>query len=612
MSHALPNSYDQQLLQPSKKLLLSAFFTGLSLLATGCAMNPYVHTEGLQASLPGAVVPTVPVKTITKITSLSTVVATTSELTPTAAITTGTATVGAPATVQTTRTHTTTTSTTSVISTTETSIITPRFAGDLEKAIADVDGQRTAYLSKLASRTVQRNLLSGSLIGLSAAALYKGATATAGANNRSVFNFGALAGGAYALGNYSNSPKTEFAYINAANNLSCLVMRTRPWLVTGSDYDAFNVSVATLVTATDALDTLYQVQAAKSGNSRKFVADHPFERIILNKARTTLRKASHFKGYVETAGFQLRQEAMLVTNAANLAIHEAQPDLVNPANVLTGLRNTSQAFRDIKPLDVSPASTQQDATEPPATGPQAGKETTKPDTPATPESSVPAASPTAASGLGKAADDLTKQINAQAVLLAAQKKANDQTAKKTQEDISNLKTSLDAIYKALAAWKLGETARLNITVNNLTTADAESLARTLSAVLSAMRPVNAVLTRAYSLKPYVKSIPECQPLNAQAFEFAQDDDVTLGQGQSISFAVKGGTGIPRFWLSGAKGNEKGQMPELTTSIDGGVAQVKLKLLADTPPGEMQVMAADGSGKQRDDIKVIVVAPPANK
>ena len=572
-------------------------------------MNPYVHTEGLQASLPGAVLPLAPPKLTTKITTLSTVATTTSEVTPTTATTTGTATI----TAYTTRTPTTTTSTTSVISTTETqSTAMSRFAGDLEKAIDDVDKQRNAYLSKLASRTVQRNLLSGSLIGLSAAALYKGATASAGANNRSVFNFGALAGGAYALGNYSNSPKTEFVYINAANNLSCLVMRTRPWLVTGSDYDAFNVSIATLVSATDALDTLYQVQAAKSGNSRGFVASHPFERIILNKARTTLRKASHFKGFVETAGFQLRQDAMLVTHATNLAIHDAQPDLVNPANVLTGLRKTSQAFRDIKPLDVSPASTQPDATDPPTTEPPTGKATPKTDTAETPKSSTPSVSPTAVSGLGKAADDLTQQINAQAALLAAQQKANDKTAKKTQGDIDKLKASLDTIYKALAAWKLGETAKLNITVNNLTTADAESLARTLSAVLSAMRPVNAVLTRAYSLKPYVKSIPECQPLNAQVFEFAQDDDVTLNPGQSINFAVKGGTGIPRFWLSGAKSNAKGEMPELTTSIDGGVAQVKLKLMADTPLGEMQVMAVDGSGKQRDEIKVIVVAAPAKK
>ena len=521
-------------------------------------MNPYVHTEGLQASLPRALVPL---------------------------------------------------KTTSVISSTETQSTTmARFAGDLEKAIDDVDKQRNAYLSKLESRTVQRNLLSGSLIGLSAAALYKGATATTGASNRSVFNFGALAGGAYALGNYSNSPKTEFAYINAANNLGCLVMRTRPWLVTGSDYDAFTVSIAALVSATDALDTLYQVQAAKSGNSRGFVAAHPFERIILNKARTTLRKASNFKGFVETAGFQLRQEAMLVTNAANLAIHAEQPGLVNPANALTGLRSTSQAFRDIKPLDVSPANTQQDATEQPTTAPQTGKETTTSDIVATPKPSTSSlASPTAASGLGKAADDLTMQINAQAALLAAQQKANDKAAKKTKGDIEKLQTSLDAIHKALAALQAGEIARLTVTVNRLTTADAESLARTLSVVLSAMRPVNAVLTRAYSLKPYIKTIPECQPLNAQAFEFVQDDDVMLNPGQSINFAVKGGTGIPRFWLSGAKGNVKGEMPELTTSMDGGVAQVKLKLLADTPLGEMQVMAVDGSGKQHDEIKVIVEA-----
>jgi hypothetical protein len=54
------------------------------------------------------------------------------------------------------------------------------------------------------------------------------------------------------------------------------------------------------------------------------------------------------------------------------------------------------------------------------------------------------------------------------------------------------------------------------------------------------------------------------------------------------------------------------MPTFTTSIDGGIARAKLTLLSTTPPGEMHIMAVDGSGKQRDDIKVIVVPAPAKK
>ncbi len=88
---------------------------------------------------------------------------------------------------------------------------TPQFAGDLQQAIHDVDAQRSAYYDKLQNRTKQRNYLNGALIGLSAADLYNGVTSTVGASNRAVINFGAVAGGAYALGTRSDSPNTDLA-----------------------------------------------------------------------------------------------------------------------------------------------------------------------------------------------------------------------------------------------------------------------------------------------------------------------------------------------------------------------------------------------------------------
>lgn len=526
----------------SRKLIASVLVA--TLFVSGCAVNPYVRTAGMQESLPGAATAT-----------------------------------------------------------------TPAFHGDLEQAIVHVDAQRTAYYDELKTRTVQRNLLSGALIGLSAGALYAGVTVGAGASNRAVLNFGTAAGGAYALGQYSDSTKTELAYLKATNDLTCLVLRTRPWLVKSNDFGQFNRDVSALLHTTNVLDTLFQKQIALSGNTDKFLKDHNFERQMLYKARVTLRKASNFKGFVETAGFQLRQEAVLASNVANFEIHRLQPELVNPSNALVGLRNTSQAFRDIKPLDVEPPEAPKvDADDDKTTPPPVAASSA----PAKSTQSTPPVSPTAASELGKEADKLTKLIEEQASLQAAHKKASDATAKKTKSDIAKLDKKLEEIKKAIETIKTGQAANLTLTDNALIKQDAIELAKKLSDVLAALRPVNSVLTRAYSLKPYVKSIPECQPLNTQTFEFAFDDgEVTLNPGQSFDVAVKGGVGVPRIWLSGAKGNEKGEMPGFTTSIDGGIARAKLTLLASTPPGEMSIMAVDGSGKQRDDIKVIVIAPAKN-
>lgn len=521
-----------------------------SLLASGCSTNPYVRTPGIQTSLPIA------------------------------------------------------------------STTTSQFAGDLEQAIKDVDVQRFAYFDRLEERTNQRNILSGLLIGFSAAALYNGVTASAGASNRAVLNTGAVAGAAYAMGSYSNSPNTELAYITATDDLTCLVLRTRPWLVTKSEFSTFTASVTALTTATNALDALFQKQAAQSGDSRNFVSSHNFEKLILYKARVTLRKASNFQGFVETAGFQLRQEAMLVSNRANFEIHRLQPELANPSTMLAGLRNTSQAFRDIKPLDVPPPETQKEEgnkndddtpkTEQPS--PPTGSGDTK--TPITASKTTPDTSPTAVSASGIAADKLEKQVAEQAKLLAAQEKVNDKRAKRTAAKLKDLTADLKSLTFVVTALKTSPTSTVNLVVSKLDTAAAEKLAIDLSNVLAAMRPVNAVLTRAYSLKPYVKSIAQCQPLNEQTFQFALDaDEVTLNPGQSFDVAVKGGMGIPRIWLSGAKGDAKGEMPKFTTTIDGGLARAQLTILATTPPGEMYIMAVDGSGKQRDDIKVIVATAP---
>lgn len=514
-----------------------------SLFVSGCTLTPYVRTDGLEASLP--------------------------------------------------------------------TIKSSRFAGDLEAAIHDVDAQRREYMKKLEERTRNRNLLSGALIVLSAGALYRGITADAGSASRSVANLGVAAGGAYALGSYSDSPNTELAYIRAGNDLTCLVLRTRPWLMTSDDHRAFYWKIHALQHRIDQLDAMHQKQFAQSDDRKAFLKDTGFHQKTLRDARLTLRKASNLMGYIDSAGFQLRQEAQLVSNTANFEIHRLQPALATPSTLVVAMRTTSQAFRDIKPLDVPDADDQkkiedlEDETDKTQDKPAKGAGTTGSSSPPAP------AGVTSTSDLAKAAGELIKQIAAIESDLAAHKKAIKKETAKSRDDmrgmrkqIASLQTQLKNHQASPAHVPSGEAvvAKLDDRAN------AVELAQALSNLFSAMRPVNAVLSKTYSLKSYVRDVPECRSPNAQPFKFTLDaGEVELNPGQTFEVGVVGGIGIPQIWISGAIGNGQDGMPKFTTLIEGGMARARLTLFPSTPAGEISILAVDGSGKQFDEIKVIVKA-----
>lgn len=489
------------------------------------------------------------------------------------------------------------------------------FAGDLEQAITDVDAQRNAYFDALTSRTKQRNVLNGTLITLTAAALYDGISTAGRGTNRAVANLGTLAGGAYAVNSYSNSPNTELAHLNAANDLTCLIMKTRPWLVKAADFSQFTgTHITQLSDAIDKLDNELQSQAAKSGSSTAFMKAHGFERQMLYNARATLRKAHNFKGYVESAGFQLRQEAVLVANNTNLEVHRLQPDLINPSSTLSGLRSVSQSFREIKPLEVpSSDDAKEDKDEDNAPATTSGLNTSGSSSALTQiniEKNVKTTSDfKAESDLGKAADKLNELLKEQSNLLAQHKKATQAITQKTKAQIADLNKRLDDISIVISKIKDGKEANLQLTVIPFNTNAATELATDLSDLLKQMRIVNTTLTRAYSLKPYVRNIAQCQRNQADDFGFTFDDDsITLQPGQSFTVAVKGGVGVPQIWLSGARGTSLNEMPTFTTSIDGGIARATLTLPPKALAGDLYIMAVDGSGKRQDQIKVNVLVP----
>ncbi len=493
-----------------------------------------------------------------------------------------------------------------------------QYAGDLEQAIADVDRQRSEYLEKLVRRTEQRNSLSGALITLSAGALYSGLTVDASSSTRAVANLGTLAGGSYALGNYTNSPGTELAYIRAANDLTCLVLRNRPWLVKASDYAAFEVASDVLEFHINKLDALYQQQVAAATDEADFLKDTRFQRARLYDARQTLRKASNFKGFVDTSGFHLRQDALLVSNTANFEIHRLQPSLADPTSFSTSLRSTAQAFRDIKPLDVGAPNKQEEeasGSTPPASAPTAAATA-----PTIPASAASAAKPAASSDLGKEADKLANQIETLTRSLEKEKLANKDASNKTNRLVAKQVKELAGLTERLAAVEKIITttdpkAELAVIPDKKAAEKvaATALATALSNVFQAMRPVNAVLTRAYSLKPFVKDIPECRLQNAQIFAFTLDnDEITLAPGQTFDVAVTGGVGVPQIWMSGAAGStdEKAAATSFSTMIEGGVARAKLVIGTKVPDHDIYITAVDGSGKQKDQLKVMVKAPIA--
>lgn len=520
-----------------------------SLFVSGCSLTPYVRTTGLETSLPSP----------TRVTS-------------------------------------------------------GRFAGDLEAAIEDVDLQRTSYLNKLVERTRNRNILSGALIVLSAGALYRGITADAGSASRSVANLGIAAGGAYALGSYSESPNTELAYIRATNDLTCLVLRTRPWLMPTEDYRAFFWRVHALQHRIDHLDEMHQKQFAQSDNRKQFLKDTGFHQKTLRNARLTLRKASNLMGYINSAGFQLRQEAQLVSNTANFEIHRLQPALAAPSTLVVAMRATSQAFRDIKPLEVPDADDQKKVEEldegvgkgegqtKSASG---GGKTGSPSTPA-------AVGATNISDLAKAADELIKQIAAIESALDKHKKTTKKETEKSRDDLKAMNKQIAALQMQL---KNHQASPAHVPAGETTVVppddrtNAVELAKALSDLFQAMRPVNAVLSKTYSLKSYVRDIPECRAPNVQPFKFTLDtDEVKLNPGQTFEVGVVGGVGIPQIWMSGAIGKNIEEMPKFATVIEGGMARARLTLLLSTPASEISILAVDGSGKQFDEIKVVVEIP----
>ena len=543
-SSHLTNSIMPEMLMKFQTLVAAVLIT--SVITSGCSLTPYVRTKGLETSLP------------------------------------------APA-----------------------SITPGRFAGDLEAAINDVDAQRTSYLNELVERTRNRNILSGALIVLSASALYHGITAETGSASRAVANLGVAAGGAYALGSYSDSPNTELTYIRAGNDLTCLVLRTRPWLMKTGDYNVFFWKVHALQHRIDQLDAMHQKQFAQSDNRKAFLKDTRFHQKTQRNARLTLRKASNLMGYIDSAGFQLRQQALLVSNTANLEIHRLQPALATPSALVVGMRATSQAFRDIKPLDVPDSDDQKkledsddDAGESPDTTTKAGGKT---------DSTSPAApaGKTETSDLAKAAGELVKQIAAIESELAAHKKATKKETTKSRDDMNAMKKEIASLQTQLKNHQASPTHAPS-GESSITKPDdrvnAVELAHALSNLFSAMRPVNAVLSKTYSLKSYVRDIPECRSPNAPPFKFTLDaGEIELNPGQTFEVGVVGGIGIPQIWMSGAIGNDKDGMPKFTTLIEGGLVRARLTLTPSTPPSEISILAVDGSGKQFDEIKVIVKA-----
>ena len=317
-------------------------------------------------------------------------------------------------------------------------------------------------------------------------------------------------------------------------------------------------------------------------------------------------------GYINSAGFQLRQEAQLVSNSANFEIHRLQPALAAPSTLVVAMRATSQAFRDIKPLEVPDADDQKkveelddDSVDGQNKSPSGGGKTGSPSTPA-------AVGATNISDLAKAADELTKKIAAIELALDKHKKRTKKETEKSRDDMNAMNKRIAALQTQLKNHQASPThipAGESTVVSPDDRTNAVELAKALSNLFSAMRPVNAVLSKTYSLKSYVRDIPECRAPNVQPFKFTLDtDEVKLNPGQTFEVGVVGGVGIPQIWMSGAIGKNLEEMPKFTTVIEGGMARARLTLLLSTPASEISILAVDGSGKQFDEIKVVVEIP----
>ena len=100
--------------------------------------------------------------------------------------------------------------------------------------------------------------------------------------------------------------------------------------------------------------------------------------------------------------------------------------------------------------------------------------------------------------------------------------------------------------------------------------------------------------------------PECRSTTGTMLAVTPSEDQVLKDGESLTFTITGGEGVPRLLLSGSTGTGENET-KLNVSIVGGIVTATVKPGKTLPTGAVYLVITDANGKHREEI---VITPQA--
>lgn len=487
-------------------------------------------------------------------------------------------------------------------------------AGGLGDALVEVNGQRLEWFGTLSAHARVSNLSSLAVYGLTAWGLYQGLKpgfvsdgVASESTRRNLAKAGIGAGLGYSVGNLFLNDKHDEVYVEGFKTLTCLMARTRPYLLTQGQLDDLarqaddleqlvgQVDVETLhVNWVDGVRPNSRPQASTSS----FALSRTIQ--ALKQSRQTLERARMLVSRVETAGFQLRRQNDLVVASVSEELRRHNKGIAKPDEFLASLQAITGRFQAIAPVDTD------DHDEPD------GESKDKPKSGDADESAskaaAAAATPTekaasSAASTEKALETLQKtveQLRAIVIEPALKKDEAYQVLKKRTEVLETHLKKAEAEIKQLAKPAVPATVA-SATVG----ADALGrLAMSTAWLYAQRRKVNQYLINHNDLASRVKSIPECRAGGRSTMVLMPAEDKTVSPG-SYRFMVSGVKGVPVVSLDGNAGAAPEGRKTLSVSIEGGMIAIDV-LITDKASGALRLLVHDPATRALEDVVMTVV------
>ena len=489
-----------------------------------------------------------------------------------------------------------------------------RFVGDIETAIEAANAQRELYYKAVGNHAIGRNIASSFLIALGAWTVYKGVTTDSVGARRNIALASATGGATYAFGNWFTNNRGEAAYLTGFRGITCSIWRMRPFLIPQTEFDQWQGSVRSLKRETETLDDqINEMQARKNqlyetpGGDKLMVKlnGEIGAAIAARKAgERQLAKATVLKGRIETAGFSLRRRVELITASVSEEVQRGEPRLEQLDAIVA--KFTSQLNKNVDSLRPDPLNLRDaDEFEASAGGGAGAGGGAAP---------VPAAAPTpvgqpAPGTAGQQIDKAKADLDRVRKDLGALKSSTGKADKATAAEIKRLQGAVAALGNKVASSGAVIANPPADAAGGFSYAEARiDLQRQKALVYQMRNEVNQMFSRVYGLYLSNKGVEQCQPLGASILSVTPDEDETsLAAGGLKKYAITGGEGIPRIFLTGQNAGGDAEVT-LAVAIEGGNAVATIKAQAKLPPGPLYLVITDGAGRQKEEIKIIPEQP----